>query len=504
MYDGIYEMVRTMVRMTKVFKDNIIIILSMLVMLTYGWVGYIASDDGLYSKAAESWINSFPYLGDNHWALRHTLVISTAISYYLFGVNEYSLSLTTTFYFIAIILLTYFYLRKINPGASLITALCIISIPLYAIEATISGCDIVELFFVLNSILIFYLGNQKQTPSIFFISGLMAGFAWLTRETSIVLPIFYTILFSTSYGNRKHYFWIAAGFASIALVEMLSYYLIKGDFLYRLWIDIDQGKSTGRTTTPPGTGNIEINKILNPIISLFLNQEFMLLYFLFTPASIWLFREKMISQELKSLLILFFWLAIVWFIVVGYGMGVRALPRYFSVTSYFAAVIVAAWLCDLFKKRKTLSLMLFTLFLSSNLVGIYVENKQPLYGERALLQWLIDNPSKEIYTDPTTLTSASYLLATHNLEKNGHQGRPSIETAFYLYNPNRVNQENRDPGYADQYQPLESWKTISTIEPERKWIGLLLEWIGIDQYLPDHIVKKLNYPVDSVTIYQTH
>mgnify|MGYP000482804040 CR=1 FL=1 len=74
----------------------------LLCVIYFSWVGYTASGDGLYAQAAENWLKFFPYLGENHWSLRHPLVLSTALSYFIFGVNEYSLVLTTTFYFFII------------------------------------------------------------------------------------------------------------------------------------------------------------------------------------------------------------------------------------------------------------------------------------------------------------------------------------------------------------------------------------------------------------------
>jgi len=483
--------------------NYIIVILFFCGFLAFGWIGFLASDDMMYTSAAESWLTSFPYLGDNHWALRQPLVISTAFSYLIFGVNEYSLALTTSSYFLAIVLLTYYYFKRIkNSNLALLASVSLITIPLFTIQSTYSGCDLVELFFILCSILLFHHASQENKVSLLFISGLMAGFAWLTRETSASLPILYAGLFLYGYGNRKNYIWLAVGFISVAVTEITIYYLVENDFLYRVWIDLDQGKSTGKTLKVPGTGNIEINKIFNPILALLINQEFMLLFTFFFPASIWLFTTKDSNQGYHSLLILFFWLSVTWFVIIGYGLGVRSLPRYYSVTSYAALVIVIAWMYSLFHKNKIVSVILFTLFFSANFIGLYVENKQPIFGERVLKQWLVNNLDKEIYTDPITRSSAGFLLRTAGLEHRVHSGRPNGQTAYYLFNPNRVFQENRVSGYVEENKPLTHWQSTEVIKPERKWSGILIEWIGLEQLIPKAIVKKLNYPADAITIYR--
>lgn len=479
-----------------------IICLFFIGVIYYSWIGYMASDDMMYTQAAENWVKSFPFLGDNHWALRHPLVISTALSYFLFGVNEYSLVLTTTFYFLMIVILTYMLFKKINCDISLMATLGVISTPLFAVQATISGCDIIELLFVIISITLFYIAINRQENYMFLVVGIASGFAWLTRETAVVLVVFYGILFVIGYGPRKNYWWIASGFLGVAAVEIFIYYIFEGDPFYRLWIDIDQGKSTGNALKPPGTGNIEISGLLNPLLSLFVNQEFMLLYSLFIPASLWLFKTSIEEVRHKKLLILFFWLAITWFIFVGYGLGVRALPRYFSVSSYFAVIIVFSWIGYVFKTNKNFYFLLLIAYFGSNAVGLYVENKQPLFGERALVEWLQNNPAESIYTDPVTYSSARYLLETNKLEKKVFSDVPKERGSYYMYNQNRVYQENREYGYADKYKPLDDWAKIIEIKPGRKWVGYVVEYIGFDSLLPENVIKKLNYPVGSVIIYK--
>ena len=243
----------------------------LLCVIYFSWVGYTASDDGLYAQAAENWLKFFPYLGENHWSLRHPLVLSTALSYFIFGVNEYSLVLTTTFYFFIIINVTFFYFRKIfGTNIAFIISLAIICSPLFAIQSTIAGCDFSELLFIILSLFIFNKASEKNEESnkvLFILSGVLAALAWLTRETSAIMIIFYSLLFLYGYGNsnRKNYILIATGFLCVAVSEVVIYYFIEGDALYRVLVDIDQGKSTGNLTKNLGTGNVEFNFLLNKL-----------------------------------------------------------------------------------------------------------------------------------------------------------------------------------------------------------------------------------------------
>lgn len=85
-------------------------------------------------------------------------------------------------------------------------------------------------------------------------------------------------------------------------------------------------------------------------------------------------------------------------------------------------------------------------------------------------------------------------------------GRPEIfskkETppgGFFLYNPNRVLQA-AEKTYRQHYSPDKDWIQVAEIRPDRMWIGVILEWLGLDRRLPQGLVARLNYPVKSVTV----
>ena len=48
-------------------------------------VGFQASDDINYLVGALGWLNSFPYVGNSHWTLRHTITLPTAAFIQILG-----------------------------------------------------------------------------------------------------------------------------------------------------------------------------------------------------------------------------------------------------------------------------------------------------------------------------------------------------------------------------------------------------------------------------------
>ena len=83
--------------------------------LTFAWVGFLSSDDLGYLSCARGWLASFPYVGVNHWEIRHPLVMLMAAIIGIFGESEFTTVLATTLYFVAVVAFTYGYLNKLFP-----------------------------------------------------------------------------------------------------------------------------------------------------------------------------------------------------------------------------------------------------------------------------------------------------------------------------------------------------------------------------------------------------
>ena len=487
-------------------RNIILLVITSILLISFGWVGYIASDDILYAHGARGWLNHMPYVGDTHWSLRHTFVLPVAISFAVFGESEYSLVLVTTAYFLALLLLVYWMVAKVfNANIALATSILIAATPLFTVSASIAGADISELFFVTLSLFLFYSATQRtNAANIFFLAGIAAGFAWLTRETSIGLLLLYAVLFLIGYKAPRRLYWVlAAGFALIACAELLYYWVLQGDPLYRLWIDIDQGRSRGLAIKTPGTGNIEIIPLLNPVLAIFLNDEFGLLYYLALPAAIWGWNTKgPLTDSQHSFLRLTIGLALSWFITKGYLIPGRDLPRYYCVTTLCAAIIVSIWLTKaLLPHHPKITVLTATLLIVTNIVAIYVSNREPLFGEKTLVR-LAAETSEQIYTDPKTFGSAYFLLRTKGLDEKVSKKIPPADS-LYFYEPNNVLQDTRPPGYAEKYRPKKNWKLIRKIPSKRKITGYVIEYLQLKTLVPPRIWQRLNSPNQAVALYRT-
>ncbi len=479
-----------------------LVLLWSVAMVWFAWVGFISSDDFFYALGAEGWLKHFPYVGETHWELRHPFVLSMAASFMLFGKGEYPMVLVTTAYHLALIALVYVMVSRLFAMRQGMAAGFLLgATPLMMVWATIANEDIPEAFFILLSFWLFFSARDAVHPARhLFLAGLAAGLAWLCKETAVGLLLFYGLCFLVGYRYPRRLYWImAGGFALFWLGEWIFYWHQTGDLLYRIRLDLDQGSS--RHAMPvkiPGTGNIEFNSWLNPILSLLLNDEFGLLFFLALPAMAWAWRARGMEAEQVAFLRLSVGLAVVWFATIGYLIPLRDLPRYYTVTTILAVIVVAIWLMRGVTRR--LAIPLAAAYVCLNLALVYVSNRDPLWGARQLVD-MAHKQAGTIHTDPITREDAAFLLAPHGLSDKVAEGLPP-PGGIYFYNPNSVREDTRPPGFAEAYGPRPEWELESDIQPPRKLSGIVLEYAGLDRHLPAGVTRKLNYQNQAVAVYR--
>ena len=477
--------------------------------LSVSWVGLMFSDDVLYAAGAMAWLDQpFPHVGETHWSLRHPFVLPVAASFALFGEQELSLVFVTTAYFILIVLLTYRLIADcFGPGRALFAGILLILTPLFAVNATIAGADLTELFFVLLALWLFQTATKDGVhSSLLFASGVAMGLAWWTRETTAGLLVLFFLLFLLGYRvPRRHYWIIAGGFLLMVASEWLYYHLLTGDMWYRIAVDRDQGatflsqRGQPHLAGNPGTGNLEVTTWLNPVLTLLVNQEFGLLFYLAVPASIWAWRGRAFSEEQRHLARLFVGLGVVWFVTIGYIIPVRDLPRYYSVTAHAAVVLTALWLAHLFGRSVKIAVLLTGMLVGLAVLALLVENTMPVFGDRAYVTWTAQ-AKERVYTDLLTYGRTSFLRKAAGVNDRVGEGVPPPGGLFF-HNPNRVELAD-DPAFRSRHTPKSDWIEVARIEPKRMFIGRMLEWLRVDRVLPPRIVKRLNTPVDAVAVYR--
>ena len=205
------------------------------VMLSVGWVGYVGSDDHSYARGALGWLNQFPYMGDDHWTLRHTVVIPIGVSLAVLGMREISLGIPSALLFLLMLAFNYHYSQRFfGARFALLVSIFMATTPLLVVQATFPQDVIVQLFAISLSFWLFYSATSHHRPgSLMFAAGVAAALGWLTLETTAGLLLFYGILFLIGFGLPRRFYWIMAfGFLLIVGIEVSYFTAIKGDPFY--------------------------------------------------------------------------------------------------------------------------------------------------------------------------------------------------------------------------------------------------------------------------------
>ena len=465
----------------------------------FSWIGFIQSDDESYAFAAQGWTEHGLYLAQTHWGLRHLIVLPTAMFFKLFGRNEWTLEATSIVYTFALLALVYACAARDKGRATgVLAAVLLVSVPMISVSFSQLYTDVPEAFFVLASLLAFHKGWETDRPSVFFLSGVLAGMAAITRETTICLGVFYFILFVTGYkGNRLVYVWMALGGLLIVGADTLALWLASGDPLYRLHVSfhqvVDANNMAGLIETNDTTSGLDRAGVLGaprwikPLLMMFVNQQIGPICWLGVPAAIAISLAPRRSElELPKLMAL---LALVWFVCTAYLLyrSLYLIPRYQIVTVSALAICLAVWVAN---ARTFLTRSFYTLSLLAIIVGgvllTGMSDRNFLFSERQLVTIAHENPGK-IWTDPATLRGAQWLLNAAGDDMHVAAGEP-VAGGLYVFNkkPRRDFPEN---------WPLKTvpanWIVVKTYTEPQRPLVTALESAGVFEKLPEILKRKL-------------
>lgn len=476
--------------------------------LAFAWIGWLDSDDKRHVLAGLGWYNHFPYVGPLHPDLRHPIVIPLGMSFRLLGVNEVSVILPSLLYYAGLLVVTYVLLARFaNRHVAFIATALITTLPIFAIQATVVFSDITEAFFVALSLWLFMEATRAERPLFWLLgAGAAAALGWFTRETVAALILLYGILFLVGYKLPRARYWImAGGFLPIVALEALAMWGMTGNPIYRYTTMLYSRDNFTKKGEVAGemfdrVGNVTIHPAIDPLLTLFVNHEFALLFFFAVPIAVWCWRSKALSASERELARIVTVLAALWFLLVALGM-INLHPRYFMVSAYAAAIVIAIWLYHMLAGRhRVVAVAAAVLLLGANLAAIYLDNRNPLFGERALRAYL-EQHDGDVRTDPVTQRRAEFLLSIDGTAERVSGGLPQPGD-LYFHNPNRVAEIRRRDLNPRDYAPDPAWQVVWQAEEDRRIVGVLVEKLGLSPYLDQGLLRRLNAPNLAVAIYR--
>lgn len=476
--------------------------------LAFAWVGWLDSDDKRHVLAGLGWYENFPYIGPLHPSLRHPIVFPLGMSFRLFGVNEFSVILPNLLYYAGLLAVTYVGLARFtNRHIAFVATVFITTMPIFAIRATVVFSDITEAFFVALSFWLFMEATRAERPLWWLLgAGAAAAMGWFTRETVGALILLFGVLFLVGYKLPRARYWImAGGFLPLIALEALYMWGMTGNPAYRYATMLFSRANFNKKGEIAGEmfnriGNVSVHPLLDPVIVLFVNHEFGLLFFFALPVALWACFSKALPATQRELARILTILGVLWFLLVAIGM-INLHPRYFTVTAYAAAIVVAIWLCHLLASRhRLLALAAVAVLFGANLAAIYLDNRNPLFGERSLRAYLNAQPVA-LRTDPVTERRAEFFLKIDGHETLVSGGTPQPGD-LYFYNPNRVAEIRRRDLDPRDYAPDPSWEIVWQAEEPRRFVGVVIEALGLDRFLNQGLERRLNAPNRPVAIYR--
>jgi 4-amino-4-deoxy-L-arabinose transferase-like glycosyltransferase len=483
-------------------------------LVALNWVGYDGADDRSYALGAEAWLRHFPAVGADHWATRHTVVLPVALSLAIFGKHEFALAIPSVLFFLGFLLVNhYFATRLMGARAAALLAMLLAVTPAFVVQASYINIDIAEAFFASLSFWLFAAGTRDNRASMLFWSGAAAGLAFLTRETSAVLPILFAVCFVFDKSPaRKSYLYLALGFVAAVGVELIYFWIMTGDFLYRYRMDahhdaVSRVRELQHTAKTSGTldrqGNLSVSVWADPFLVLFASQKYGLLFWLAIPAAIWSFRAHALkAAELLAIRragrLMLLWIA---FLSLAFPI-LYLVPRYYIVPAWAGVLLIAYTAHTLWPTgRRRVAVAAIAALVAVNALSLYLENTNPRFAEHALVAWLQQNPGATVRVDPDMARRSDLLMSLAGIEGRAVAGTPQPGDLF-VFSPRNV-QLCKEQGLCKGklYRPRAGWTKLAAIEGKPRAIGGLLRALRLSPLIPHQIMQKIETPAPGITIY---
>lgn len=387
------------------------------------FVGFIESDDLEYANAGAQWLEG-PHLGQSHWALRHLIVLPIAAAFAVLGRGEAGLLLPTVLYSAAIVAMTGLCVARVAGAlAGVLAALLVVSLPVVLTGASVVYSDTAETFFVLASLWAYWFATRSGRGGLFVASGVLAGCAFITRETTVALLALYLVLFLLAPRRILDFVRMGLGFLAVVGLDAALLWLASGDPLWRFTVS-----GRGVAGDNPALAHFQVNaggldrhgvivapRPLQALLAVFANQQMGLLPWVAVPAAIALARPPVLGRR-RSAAVHFAALALVWFGLLSYAFTFMwIVPRYQTVAMVALCVPLAIWLAGRIEAGAwRLPALLVLAILGSGAALALVADRELLFGERGLVAFARATQGP-IRTDPATLRGADWLLRVEGL-----------------------------------------------------------------------------------------
>jgi 4-amino-4-deoxy-L-arabinose transferase-like glycosyltransferase len=493
-----------------------VVILFMLFSLSIsmaGYQGYI--DDVHYLQAARGWLNQFPFLGFDHWHNRYPLVIPIAVSFALFKESDLSMTLPAIIAYIALVYSVHSLLSRITDKATAVVGACLAStLPLFAFYGGTPRPDIIEGGLVTSGLVLFLktlLALDANARKHLFCAGILFGLAFGARQFALAALLFLGILYVFHPALPRRYYWlIAAGFSAIILSEIVYYWIVSGDPLYRYHVDLHPNyrfedaadylrdrvaAKVAFTQEPPffnvhrisqwiSNGPVHVHWIIDPYLDFLTDGNFGFLFWFAIPFAWWVCFARDSPNPAKQIARLLLLFSALWFFVVVYLLASRPHSRYYLPIAFSAVVIIMLGLRNwVWPKNHAAVIAIVAFLMSTNWLLLDLKPAPQYIALR--FRDAVEASGETVYASPKILERADFYL-----RGNGLLSRAAPTPA---------------PKGALVFVPLEDdnsvdgSKVLQWIQPAREGVAFMV-LDAIRAPLPDGVRRLLKRPYPKIAI----
>jgi len=396
-----------------------IIVLFGLVLRLIFFSGMGASDSLAYSKAANEIDKGIDPDSTLTLTTRMGLIYATALSYNLFGINDFSSVLFVLLTSIGNIILAFYFGRLLFNKKIGLMAACLLSFfPLDVVYSTKLVSDIPSAFFMSLGVYFFLYSEIKPKLKYsmgYCFSGLFIGIGYLIRESALLIGLFFLIYVLYKKKIKKEYFLVALGFLIVFAVEMLIFYTLTGNPLYRS-IASQKYLSTamidhnyfGRLSFPTGLFHYPYIILTTNLLSYFYVSIFIAIIYC------WIYRKK------ETLTIQMWFISLLLYLSFGSSSltsyaPFRAVDRYLTIITIPGILLLTFFLSE--KKtiiKKIIMPLILTILLLTSVVSVYLREDRNVLNNLKEANQYMEDLDKTTYIDYRSLKALNYISEYKN------------------------------------------------------------------------------------------
>jgi|TARA_B100001971_G_C18260544_1_gene586409 4-amino-4-deoxy-L-arabinose transferase-like glycosyltransferase len=370
------------------------------------FTGIGPSDSLSYTATADMLAEGESIGEERAYGLRLGIIFPVSALYSIFGVNEFSSNILTLLISLASIVLIYNFGKFLfNDKVALLSAFLLSFFPFDVVYSTRLMTDLPSAFFVASSVYFFLKSEKinKITISNWYLifSGLFLGIAYLIRELSLLIGLFFLIYFIYNKKIRSRYLFIVLGFFVIISFELLYFLIITGNPLFRYLTSSSGAIANIIATNMYGRGSLPFSLLHYPYIILTDNLLGLFYPFIFIAIVFCIVNKKKETHNL-----LFWFIPLLLYISFGSISLTRYIPipasaRFLSIITIPGILLLSYFLMQNENLIKRVLMAAIVLLLLTTSIGyIYIsEHRFSLDDERSMYKYLEMLPEKEIYTD---------------------------------------------------------------------------------------------------------